>query len=139
VIHSKTQGQTQTKKNQTALTDVVKQKREAQSTHASNTVDTVGNALAAWVEELEEKANVTPSTQMQMQLSKAQKALNFYRARNDREFSQTDRRLLLEQQVNALDFVYTKQLEAGAPDNKTAELKQKIDQTKKELADLDKK
>jgi hypothetical protein len=123
------------KKNDTSLTDVAKKNSAAQSQTTSR--DLNEQALDLWVIELDQKGKITPTMQTQMQLSKAKKALAYYRARNEREFSETDRRLMLQQLVQALEFVYTKELEAGISDDKAAAMKKRIEQTKQELAGLD--
>ena len=125
------------KKDKTPLTDVAKKGKTPAATNSSTGTDLNEKALAGWVSELEERMNVTPSQQTQMQLAKAKKSLTFYKGRNEREFSKSDRRLMLEQLVNALDFNYNKALEGGAGDEHLATLKREIDKAKTDLAEVE--
>ena len=119
-----------------ALADVAKQNRNAQTTPQSSSSDPTEQAFEAWISALQEKDQVTASQETQIELSKAKKAQSHYRSKGSKHLSSNDERLMLEQLVKALDARYRKQLEEGAPDDKVAATKKKMEDAKKQLEKL---
>jgi hypothetical protein len=121
----------------TSLADVAKQNRSADASTAKTTADANERAFVSWITDLEDKVKVRATQESQIQLAKAKKGLTYYQSRNSRELSDVDRRLMLEQLIEALDFVYRKELEAGSPDDRLAAMKKKIEDTRQELKALE--
>ena len=122
---------------ETSLADVAKQTRDNKTPAVKTSSDPNERVLVSWVAVMEERVRVQATEETQIQLSKAKKALSHYRSQASRQLSDVDRRLMLEQLVEALDFEYRKELEAGSPDNKVAALKKKIEEAQKQLEKLD--
>ena len=122
---------------ETSLADVAKQTRDGKTVSRTTAADTNEHALISWVADLEERVKVQATEETQIQLSKARKALSYYRGQASRPLSNSDQKLMLEQLVDALDFEYRKELEAGSPDEKVAALKRKIEDAKAKLKKLD--
>jgi hypothetical protein len=122
----------------TSIADVAKQSRESKTAPPTTPPsDANERAFIIWIADLEEKVKVRATQGSQIELSKAKKALSHYRNRNSRTLSNVDRKLMLEQLVEALDFEYRKELEAGSPDEKIAAMKKKIEATRQELEKLE--
>jgi hypothetical protein len=121
----------------TSLADVAKQSRSTNDSTAKTSSDSNERAFVAWIANLEDKVKVRATQELQIQLSKAKKGLNYYQGRNSRQLSDVDRKIMLEQLIEALDFVYRKELEAGSPDDKLAAMKRKIEDTRQELEALE--
>jgi hypothetical protein len=120
------------------LADLAKQNRDAAqgAQKAPTSTDPNEKAFADWVAELERMNTVIPSEDTEIQLSKARKGLSHYRARASQKLSINDRKIMLEQWVKALDFVYRKALEREAPDNELKALKKQIKEREEELEKL---
>ncbi len=119
-----------------ALADVAKQNRNAQTASQPPSSDPTEQAFDAWISALHDKNQVSPSQETQIELSKAKKALSHYRSKGTKQLSNNDERLMLEQLVKAWDAKYRKELEAGAPDDKLAATKKKIADAKEKLEKL---
>jgi len=121
------------------LADLAKQNRDAlqggQKSPATF-ADSSEKAFAEWVSELERRNKVIPSEDTEIELSKARKGLAHYRARDPQKLSVNDRKIMLEQLINALDFIYRKALESEAPDEELKALKKQIKEREEELAKL---
>jgi hypothetical protein len=127
-------------KQETSLADVAKQRRETSASTASTpttTSDSNERAFTSWIADLEDKAKMQATQASQIQLAKAKKGLSFYKNRTSRQLSDSERKLMLQQLIEALDFVYRKELEAGSSDDKLAAMKKKIEDTRQELESLE--
>ncbi len=120
------------------LADLARQNRNAaqggQKTAAPS--DSKEKALAEWLAELERQNKVIPAEDTEIELSKARKGLAHYRARASQKLSINDRKIMLEQLINALDFVHRKALESEAPEEEVASLKKQLKESQEELAKL---
>jgi hypothetical protein len=119
-----------------SLADVAQQNRATQGVTKALNLDTDESALKEWISNLDEKNRVIPSAETEMELSKAKKALTFYRSKGSRELSKNDKRIMLEHLVKALEYRYNKDLEAGAAEDQLAALKRKIEDANKQLSAL---
>lgn len=124
--------------SETSLADVAKQSRDAKTTTTPAVAsDANERTLGKFISDLEEQVRVRATAESQINLSKAKKALQTYRNRDSRELTNAERRQMLEQLAEALNFEYDKEVEAGASDEKTAALKKRIEDTKAQLSRLD--
>jgi hypothetical protein len=123
----------------TTLADLAKQNRDAALSGTQKSEppsDSNEKALADWVAELEATNRVTPAEDTEIELSKAKKGLAHYRARAAQKLTLNDRKIMLEQLIKALDFIYRKALERGAPDEEVESLKKQIKAKQQELSEL---
>ncbi|MCI0416162.1 hypothetical protein L0222_25590 [bacterium] len=132
--------QSTTSSDATTLADLAKQNRDAAQgggqKSSTTSSDTNERALVDWVAELERTNKVIPAEDTEIQLSKAKKGLAHYRARASERLSDNDRKIMLEQLINALDFMYRKALEREAPDDELKALKKQIKEREQELKEL---